>query len=282
MIVALAPVAKAAEAGIFAKLSPSFVLTTDSASAFSRGYDSCLRIGNREGRRIFTDFGNMYNCENAKKFGFVLLGAAVLANTEMDHNFQSWYGKHVRSDFTNDISRVSKVFGEGWIFISAMTASAITYRLFQEHKGLPECTLGEFTARTARGYFVGTPAVLLTQWTLGGNRPTSGQSYWRPFQNDKGVSGHAFVGAVPFITAAQMTDKPLVKGLFYVLSTFTAWSRVNDDAHYLSQALLGWYLAYLSVQAVSRTETSITLPRGLTVFPIAEGNAVGLGLHYRF
>jgi membrane-associated phospholipid phosphatase len=95
------------------------------------------------------------------------------------------------------------------------------------------------------------------------------------------VSGHAFIGAVPFITAAQMTDKIWAKGLFYTLSTIPGWSRVNDNAHYLSQVLLGWYLGYLSVRSVSATEGLKPLPRGLTIFPIADGNAVGMGLIYR-
>jgi hypothetical protein len=82
------------------------------------------------------------------------------------------------------------------------------------------------------------------------------------------------------MTAAQMSDKPCIKGLFYVLSTFPAWSRVNDDSHYLSQVVLCWYLAYLSVRAVSATEGHGHLPRGLTLFPVCDGS-VGIGLLYQ-
>jgi membrane-associated phospholipid phosphatase len=109
-----------------------------------------------------------------------------------------------------------------------------------------------------------------------------GPSYWQPFRHANAVSGHAFMGAVPFITAAQMTDRPCVKGLLYALSGFTAWSRVNDDAHYLSQVLLGWYVAYLSVRAVSTTEAKSLLPRGLTIFPVSESGSAGIGLYYQF
>ncbi|GHT13075.1 hypothetical protein FACS1894170_08630 [Planctomycetales bacterium] len=108
-----------------------------------------------------------------------------------------------------------------------------------------------------------------------------GDSYWHPFQNSHGISGHAFIGAVPFMTAAQMTDRPVVKGLFYTMSTFCAWSRIKDDAHYLSQALLGWYLAYLSVRSVSETEGLKPLPRGLTLFPVMDDNSVGFGFLYQ-
>ena len=240
------------------------------------------QFGQRERERIFTDYSNLYNKNNAMNFGVALLGAGVLANTKMDGNFQNWYGKQVRCDFTNDLSKGAKIFGEGVIFIPVMTASAITYRIWQEKQGLPDCTLGDFTDRTMRGYLVGAPTLLVAQLALGADRPRHGSSYWQPFKHDHGVSGHAFMGAVPFITAAQMTDKPCVKGVFYALSTLTAWSRVNDDAHYLSQALLGWYLAYLSVRAVSETEGRRALPKGLTIFPVCGEGPVGVGVHYQF
>jgi len=239
-------------------------------------------FGNKGRDRVFTDFGNLYNQNSAKNFGVVLLGTGMLANTSMDGNFQNWHGKRVRSDFSNDFSKVAKFFGEGQIFIPVMATSAITYRFLQESRGLPDSTLGDFTDRTFRGYLVGAPALLTFQSLLGGDRPGDGSSHWRPFHRPVGVSGHAFVGAVPFITAAQMTDKPFVKGLFYALSVCTAWSRVNDDAHYLSQVALGWYLAYLSVRAVTATESRMLLPRGLTIFPVSTGDSVGIGLHYQY
>ena len=247
--------------------------------------ESFLQAGKREKDRIFADYGNLYNKNNAKNFGIALLGAGILANTKMDCHFQNWHNKHIKSDFTDEFSKGAKFFGEGQIFVPVMAATALSYRFFQERRALPECYLGEFTDRTMRGYLVGAPALWVSQWVLGGGRPNSDgehTSRWQPFKYSNAVSGHAFVGAVPFITAAQMTDRPLVKGLFYALSTCTAWSRINDNAHYLSQSILGWYLAYLSVQAVSRTEAAKILPQGLTLFPVSGNNSVGIGVHYQY
>ena len=240
------------------------------------------RFGNLERDRIFTDFGNLYTQNNVKNFGCVLLGAGVVANTKMDGNFQNWYQNNTQSDSINELSKLSKFFGEGQIFIPVMAVSALSYRFSQSKWGFLECPLGNFTDRTFRGYLVGAPTLLVGQLALGGDRPRDGASYWRPFRQDHGISGHAFLGAVPFITAAQMTDQPYAKGVFYVLSTFTAWSRVNDDAHYLSQIMLGWYLAYLSVRAVSATEGRRPLPRGLTIFPVSDDRSVGVGVHYQY
>jgi len=240
-------------------------------------------FGNRERDRIFADYGNLYNKNNAVNYGIALFGAGIMANTTIDGNFQKWHGKNVNSSFSQELGKFSKLFGEGQYFIPIMVASACTYRFWQEKKGgWAECQLGEFTDRTMRGYLVGAPALLILQPLLGAGRPTMGPSDWHPFRRAHAVSGHAFVGAVPFITAAQMTDRPVVKGVFYSLSTLCAWSRVNDDRHYLSQVVLGWYLAYLSVRAVSATESSLSLPRGLTLFPVCEVGTVGAGVLYRY
>lgn len=264
-------------------LPPVPTLSPSEPQAFTPSFcQSFYQFGRQEGERVFTDYRNLYNLNNAKNFGLAVMGAAVLANTKMDRNFQNWYNAQIRTDVSNDISNVAREPGEGAIFIPVMTASALTYRALQEWREIPDCVLGEFTDRTMRGYLVGAPALLTFQLVLGGNRPVHGSSYWRPFQQDHGVSGHAFMGAVPFITAAQMSEKPCVKGIFYTLSAFTAWSRVNDNQHYLSQVLLGWYLAYLSVRAVSDTEERRFLPQGMTIFPVTEYNSAGVGLLYRY
>ena len=62
------------------------------------------------------------------------------------------------------------------------------------------------------------------------------------------------MAAAPFWTAAQMTDcVPLQAGL-YGMGTLAGISRIHTDSHYLSQVLLGWWLAGISVAAVDTTE----------------------------
>jgi hypothetical protein len=246
--------------------------------------ETLLRAGNKERDRIFSDFGNLYNKKNAKNYGVALLGAGILANTKLDGQFQRWHNENIRSNFSKEWSECSKIFGEGKYFIPITVSTMFIGRFLQERSGHfdEKFRIVSFADRTARGYTVGAPTLLIGQWALGAARPRDdGNSYWHPFQNSHGISGHAFIGAVPFMTAAQMTDKPVVKGLFYTMSTFCAWSRVKDDAHYLSQALLGWYLAYLSVRSVSETEGLKPLPRGLTLFPVMDGNSVGFGFLYQ-
>ncbi len=53
-----------------------------------------------------------------------------------------------------------------------------------------------------------------------------------------------------FIDAAKMTDNCWLKTGLYACSVLPAWSRINDDAHFPSQAFLGWWMAYCAATAV--------------------------------
>jgi len=120
--------------------------------------------------------------------------------------------------------------------------------------------------------------MLAMQVVTGASRPgeTDHGSLWAPFQDNNGVSGHSFLGAVPFISAAKMTDNRFWKAAFYAGSTLAAFSRINDDDHYASQAMLGWWMAYVAATAVDDTEQG-----NLTVFPLSMADGIGMGVEYR-
>ena len=140
--------------------------------------------------------------------------------------------------------------------------------------------IGEFGDRSARAYLVGGGPLLAMQELTGAGRPTdSGQlSYWHPFKAPNGASGHAFICGVPFITAAQMSDNVFEKGIFYACSFAAGWSRINDDAHYLSEVLLGWSIAYIACESVNDTQLS---NKALTVVPMVTPEMTGIGLMYQ-
>ena len=137
--------------------------------------------------------------------------------------------------------------------------------------------LGDFGDRAVRAYAVGAPPLLVMQSLLGSGRPSNDadNSYWHPFKAGNGASGHAFVGAVPFITAAQMSDNLAEKTFFYACSFATSWSRIETDSHYLSQVWVGWWLAYLACDAVNDTQAA---SRSVNVVPIVDSDMTGIGL----
>jgi hypothetical protein len=204
--------------------------------------------------------------------------AAVVANTRMDEDFQDYYQREVRSSTSNHIAKYAKMFGEGSYVIPTFAVMGVAGRCLE---GWPVAgTAGEWGDRVTRAYLIGGPPMLLMQKVTGSSRPeeVEADSRWRPWKDSNGVSGHAFIGAVPFITAAQMVENPWAKGLFFACSFMPAWSRVNDDNHYLSQAGAGWWMAYLACRAVNTTETK---QRNLSVVPIATPEMSGIGLEYR-
>lgn len=226
-------------------------------------------------QNIQQDHFHFYSWPTVRDVGLGLALGAVLANTSLDPHFQDWYQEDVRSGGLDNLSSFWKPWGEGIFFIPSYAGLAMLSIFCPEQPVLGP--VGLFSARVSRAYLVGFPSVLFLQAMTGGGRPGEHptMSQWRPFEDTNGISGHAFIGAVPFITAAQMTDRPLLQAAFYLGSVFPAWSRMNDDVHYLSQVCLGWWLAYLACRAVNETETG---QRPWTLVPIAGGNQIGLGL----
>lgn len=224
------------------------------------------------------DHRNYYNRRTMRDLFLGVGGAAVLANTSLDDDFHGWYQRDVRSTETDNFSSFWKTFGEGQIFIPAYAGLAVVGGLFDDRPLIGG--VGDYSDRVTRAYLVGTPPMLLMQMLLGGSRPDECGvgSQWKPFDDNNAVSGHAFIGAVPFITAAKTVDNPWMKAAFYTMSTFPAWSRVNDDAHYASQVCLGWWMAYLACRAVDDTAEG---DRCYSFTPLLTPEVTGLGVVVR-
>ncbi len=223
---------------------------------------------------LWLDHQNFYSWPTMSKMLVAVGGAGVLANTSLDQDLHDWYQDDLRSPESDHVADVVRVFGEGQIIIPTCIGLGLLGSWCDDT--LCGHTVGEFGLRSSRALLVGSPPLLALQNGLGASRPgeTARGSDWKPFDDDNSASGHAFIGAVPFITAAQMTENPWLRGGLYFCSTWAAWSRVNDDDHYLSQAMLGWWLAYLSCTAVSRTETSDTFE----IVPVSNRDLTGLAL----
>jgi hypothetical protein len=228
---------------------------------------------------VWLDYQQFYSCRGLTCLGLGLGTAAILANTPLDQNFQQWYHDHAESRDSNHFADAVRDFGDGWYAIPAFAGAALLGPY------LPYPAFGaavtQWGDRCLRTVVVAGPPVLFLQVALGSTRPfvTDAHSRWIPFDDSHGVSGHAFIGAIPFINAAQMSDDIGFKLTMYALSTLTAWSRVNDDRHFLSQALLGWWLAYLGATAVSNSERC---KHDFAVIPLATEECLGVGAVYQW
>ncbi|MCH9617788.1 MAG: hypothetical protein SP4CHLAM5_04950 [Chlamydiia bacterium] len=212
------------------------------------------------------DAEHFYSKKSALFLGKVLVPCAILAHTSLDRKTSDLYQQNMRSESLDASCKVFKTFGSNMPITIALV-SGVTVSYFSRGTKTGE-KIYDYSLNTFRGIVSGFPILIAGQNLLGGDRPAQNtNSYWWPFSNDHGVSGHAFMGAVPFITAANMTSNHYLKAAFYLASTATGFSRLNDDKHYLSQIILGWSLAYASCDAISDTNLSIK----------ANGNTVTAG-----
>lgn len=190
--------------------------------------------------------------------GTGLLGAGVLANSSADREANEYFQDNIRSSASDSFSDVARVPGDVLVAIPLLFG---TYALSDDE------AIKSWAGDSLRAIAVGAPAGLFIQYATGASRPEEGGSGWKPFRGNNGLSGHTFIGAVPFITAAKRQESVAMKSLFYGLSVLPGLSRMNDEKHYLSQAALGWWLAYLSTTAIEGKREI----RSFRIAPFAEG-----------
>lgn len=222
------------------------------------------------------DYGNYYSRRTALEFAAILAPAAVFANSDLDYRFGNWYQANVRSAETNRVAAFVMPLGNGYYTIPVYVSAKFIGEYFDDLPGMS--LLGEWGDRTTRALLVGALLLLAAQYVLGAGRPEAiDDSYWKPFRSSHGASGHAFMGAVPFITLADMTDDPLAKCFFFACSPWTGMARINDNLHYLSQVWLGWWLAYLACDNVNRTDKQ---KGAIMLSPIVSPEMSGVGVVY--
>jgi hypothetical protein len=224
------------------------------------------------------DYRNYYSLPNLALLGLGIGAAAPIANTPVDNHIRNWIQKrghgHVES-----LAELFNYGGQIWVALPVgLEIAALCGKAPDDytHDG----GLFEWSNRSLRAIAVGFPPVVALYAILGSGRPDlSNDSRWHPFEHFHGVSGHTFIGAVPFLTAASMTDNLWLKYPLIAGSFLTGWARLYEDRHYFSQVALGWWCAALAVHSVNQTEDQ---RRGLAVVPMAVPGGTGMGLEWRF
>ncbi len=230
----------------------------------------------RAGHKVWEDYRNFYACENLVCVTAAFGAGALMANTGFDDTMQAAWIRGVEPTSVGTFFSDCKDIGEGRYALAIFGASAATGLVFEGHPFGD--ILGEWGSRSLRIFAVGAPPVYVLQMATGASRPAENVgSKWHFWNDNNGVSGHAFVGAIPFLAAADMVESPLLKGTLYVCSTFVGFSRMTDNAHYPSQVFLGWYLAWASARAVDATEMHFA-GMEVQVVPLPIGDLGGMGV----
>lgn len=250
---------------------------------------------------IYVQIGRDYKNFYADGYNYLYLAGswglgATMALSPLDQMVADAYAKVPAEANRARFSAVSKVFGDKWftlVYVALSLADPDDPAISDTLMYYP----AEWGRRNLRAILLGLPLLYAGQFMLGGARPIDNSKHsstWRgpaytggclnskkfPDHDCHAISVHAFIGALPFITAAEMSDHWALKTVFYIASTFPAWSRVNDNQHYLSQAFMGWALAWRSAAVVNRSRDEETVK--VSVAPWGDGENMGLSLDMRF
>lgn len=236
----------------------------------------------RFGYKVLEDYRNFYSCDSLVCLTAAFGAGALMANTGFDSTMQAAWQRSVVPTDLGTFFTGCKDIGEGRYALAVFGTAGLVGLALEGRPGAD--ILGEWGSRSLRMFIVGAPPVYVTQLATGASRPleeSSAGSQWKPFTDDNGVSGHAFVGAIPFLAAADMVENPVAKGALYVCSTFVGFSRMTTDSHFPSQVFLGWYLAWASSRAVSGTEMHFA-GMEVSVVPLPMADLGGLAVESRW
>jgi hypothetical protein len=213
---------------------------------------------------VLCDFKNMYLSRNLAYLGLAVGIALPLAETSADETMSAWYQSHVRNINTDRFIEFGNFIGYYQYLVPVYVGTWATGALLRDNYA--GSLLYEWSLRTLRGITVGAPAVGVLQYGLGAGRPGEPHgSHWHPLLDNNAVSGNVFVAAVPFLAAASMAENPFIQAAFFAGSFYGGWARFDLDAHYFSQAFLGWSIAFLSARSIVMTNEE---RRAMDIVPI--------------
>jgi hypothetical protein len=226
---------------------------------------------------VLADNRHFYSPLNLGLLALGVGGAAPLANGSADQDIRDWYQHRIKQKGLEPLSQAASVGGQVWVIAPlSLELMALTGRFGEDWQ--QDGGWLEWSNRSLRAVAVGYPPVLALYGILGASRPDRHDSSWHPFEDFHGVSGHTFIGAVPWLTAAEMTDSIWLKAPLVAGSFLTGWSRLHDDKHYFSQIALGWWIAVLSTWSVDQTQQE----RAWTVTPFVGSEGTGVALQVRY
>lgn len=202
---------------------------------------------------VVSDYRQYYTEPDWTSIGVLAGSTATLANTGLDRAIRKkWLsdiqgsGTEKLRDWGTDIGGTSQV----GFYIPLYLA---TYWVGAQFSDNPTAnTISQWSNRAFRITALMAPQQLALTNLAGAFRPEGGDSHWRPFTAKRGVSGHAAYGAVPFLSAASLTNNFWWKGLWIGASFIPGLARVDDDKHYFSQVLFGWGLSWLAASTVDK------------------------------
>lgn len=217
---------------------------------------------------------------NILQLGETFVVAGILANTRLDRWFWDQWQTYYKSRFVDDVLHLPKTVADVAIIDTLIFTGAVVLGHYRSHTVMGN-VLYTWGYRSIRTAIIGGVQQGFFTVALGGGRPCKHQdSKWQPFRYNASVSGHAFYGAVPFITAAMITEPPLLRYGLYFISILPGVARINSGSHYLSQVILGWTFAYLSARSVYNSDLEKSELFYFRAYPRSDGIMLSAQLQF--
>lgn len=200
---------------------------------------------------IADDYRTHYGFYGLPKLLTGLSIAGLMANGDSDHILRDEWQLHFRSSSSDDFFSLINDYGNLTKYYYSIPIYLASAWLGYQTKNKLLQRIGIWGGNSFRALLLGAPQQAILTEMLGSPRPPQGPSTWSWFKHNRAVSGHAFYGSLPIISAAQLSDSFVTKFSLYTLSLLPPIARVHHDKHYVSQAFLGWWLALQAVNSVS-------------------------------
>ena len=141
-----------------------------------------------------------------------------------------------------------------------------------------------FSRKTFTSLLVAGGITTVMKSIMGRSRPfaNQGSSQFSPFTIDdvrlSFPSGHTTVAFVMSSSLSKVIDRWWADILLYGLATGTAYARMHNDRHWLSDTVLGAAIGYYAVQWVheSEKENDSIEKENMTIIPLIQPYSIGL------
>jgi membrane-associated phospholipid phosphatase len=184
-----------------------------------------------------------------------IAGLLLLTTGFADEGLREEVQEH-RSGVTNSVARLGDALGEPLYVVSGIGVGLLAGEL----SGNKKLVRLAWHAGSAAAVASGVTTVL--KYTIGRARPDHGgdSDEFRPFRGATSFpSGHTTLAFAVATAIADETENGWVDAAVYGAATLTAYARVNDDRHWVSDVLAGALVGHLSARWLSRRGASLRL-----------------------
>ena len=200
-----------------------------------------------------------------------------------DQKIQNWVQRN-RNNKSNKISGFTKPFGDGKYTLPPLFMFYL-YGYFFKNNKVQRTAMLSLESFVISGIFTS-----FIKFTGHRHRPNTGDpsNTWDgpnfSLKNLSFPSGHSCSAfAIASVIASEYGDKILVSVLSYSIATLTALSRVNDNAHWASDAFFGSVIGYFTGRAIVHlNDINNKEDKNFSFLPVINYRCVGLLLRYKF